>query len=197
MKKSELIAFASAYTSFLLERVSNIKEIILFGSVARGDFDSKSDIDIFVNTNAKLDTEIKKVTEQFYKSKIYDIWKNKGVAQNLSVKVGVLEKWELYRSILSDGILLYGKYKGKIPQEHYLFITLSSIKKISKRNKVMRKLFGRKEKGYNISGFIEEKKRMSPTTFFVSQQSSLKVLDFLRKEKVDFRIYECWSDSFQ
>ena len=197
MNKSELIAFASAYSSFLLERVSNIKEIILFGSVARGDFDAKSDIDLFVNTDAKLDSEIKRVTEQFYKSKIYELWKNKGIAQKLSVKMGVLKKWELYRSIVSDGILLYGKYRGEIPQEHYLFIALSPIKKVSKRNKVMRKLFGRKEESYTISGLIEQKKRMSPTTFFVSWQSSLEVLNVLRKERVDFKMYECWSDSFR
>ncbi len=52
MNRYELIAYAMDFCSFLLksEMANEIKKIILFGSVARGDFDSESDIDIFIDT---------------------------------------------------------------------------------------------------------------------------------------------------
>ena len=42
----ELIAYASAFVSFVMPKV-DVDEIILFGSVARNEADKKSDVDLF------------------------------------------------------------------------------------------------------------------------------------------------------
>jgi predicted nucleotidyltransferase len=200
LKKSELIAFASSYVSFVLERMENIKEIILFGSVVRGDFDKSSDVDVFIDLgkeNPKSEKELNLISEKFYKSIIYKNWKQKGINNKINAKIGDLNTWDLKRSIISDGIVLYGKYKGEIKGENYLLITFNVIKDVAKRNKVIRELFGREEEKYHKEGLVKQfgGKKLSPTTLLVKQQFSDKILELLRKEKVDFKMFEIWSDN--
>ena len=156
MKKADLVGFAHSFVSFALPRfTSPLLEIILFGSVARGDFTGKSDIDLFFNVSsseqaATVEHELKAIEPKFYKSQIYGLWKQKGVINPLSIKVGVLEQWELKRSIISDGIVLYGRYKSEIKGKGYVLIPFTEISDITKRNRVMRTLFGRMEEGDSI-----------------------------------------------
>ena len=49
MKQETLVAYSMSAGSYLVENVPGIRNIILFGSVARGKFDKESDIDIFVD----------------------------------------------------------------------------------------------------------------------------------------------------
>lgn len=207
MNKTDLISYASAFVSFILKPLKDfdIKEIILFGSVARGDFDKESDIDIFINIqNGKDSDKIHEIIinnlNKFYKSKINEVWLNKGVTNEFTVKVGVLDKWKLKRSIIADGIVLFGKYK-EYPEkiEHYYLFTFEPIRDITKRNRVIRRLFGRKEGKSFFRGVIEEinGKKLSPTLFIAPIDFSNKILDILKEEKVDYRIYEIWSDQFK
>ncbi len=208
MNKTDMLSYASAFVSFILKPLeeSGIKEIILFGSVARGDFDKKSDIDIFINLQNEKDSDeineiVKKQLDKFYKSKISEIWRNKGIVNEFNVKAGVLDKWELKRSVIADGIVLFGRYNA-YPEnvEHYYLFVFQPIKDITKRNRVIRRLFGRKE-GKSLSpGLIEEVKgkKLSPTSFIVPLGSSdLEIIGVLRKEKIDYKIYELWSDQFK
>ena len=51
MKQSEVFSYVYDFISQILEKkeiFESIKRIILFGSIARGDFDKDSDIDIFI-----------------------------------------------------------------------------------------------------------------------------------------------------
>jgi len=200
LKKNELIAFASSYASFVLERMNNIQEIILFGSVARGDFDKDSDIDVFIDLgkeDIKSEKDLKLISEKFYKSIIYQKWEQKGITNRINAKIGNLNTWDLKRSIISEGIVLYGQYKSEIKGEHYLLITFNVIKNVAKRNKVIRELFGREEEKYYKEGLVKQLggKKISPTTLLIKQQFSDKILDFLKKEKVDFKLFEMWSDT--
>ncbi len=72
MKKNEIIAFSMEYASYLMRKAIGIETIILFGSVARGDFDKESDTDIFVNIrNArKADKDIVRNPLKFVASHI-------------------------------------------------------------------------------------------------------------------------------
>jgi len=207
LNKIDLVSYASAFVSFILKPLKsfNIKEIILFGSVARGDFDNKSDIDLFINIgNEKESDKIKKVVNnelsKFYKSKINEIWINKGVTNKFVIKVGVLEKWKLKRSIIADGITLYGKYKPYPEKvEHYYLFAFEPIKDITKRNRIIRKLFGRKEGKFASQGFVNEinGERLSPTSFIIPISFSEKIFGIFKKEKIDYKIYEVWSDQFK
>ncbi|MBL7147889.1 MAG: nucleotidyltransferase domain-containing protein [Nanoarchaeota archaeon] len=204
MNKIEIIAYTTSFVSFVLKDLNNlVKEIILFGSVARREFDKKSDIDLFFDVNKeeikKVENIVKKSLSKFYKSKIHEIWKLKGITKNISIKVGVLDEWKLKRSIISDGIILYGKYKESPKNiKHYLLINHKPIKDITKRNRIIRKIIGRKEKDYNKKGLLEdiEGKIISKRTIIVPIGKSKELIDIFNKEKIDYRMFEIWSDQF-
>ena len=199
----QLIGFASAFVSFVLPKLGNIREIILFGSVARGEADKNSDIDLFFSIEKKEDEEeirgiLKREIERFYKSKLAEQWVIHGMKNKINFEVGILDEWGLKRSIISDGIVLYGKYR-EIPsgQKHYSLFVLNPIKNITKRNRVIREIFGRNEKNYSSKGMIDGSrgKKLSSSSFIVPAESSKEIIKFLSKEKASYQIYEIWSDN--
>ena len=200
LKFKNLIAYASSFVAFILPKV-DVEEIILFGSVARGEAGKESDIDLFFNIKTGKDKSIKKIIkrelEKFYKSKIAEIWNLKGIKNPINIEVGNLDKWKLKRSIISDGIVLYGRYK-EMPEKTkgFTFFQLKPIKNITKRNRVLRKLFGRKEENYSFKGIIEEikGKKLSPMSFLVPLEKSQEIIKILGSEKLDFSFFELWSD---
>jgi predicted nucleotidyltransferase len=195
----ELIAYASAFVSFILPKIE-IKEIILFGSIARQESGKESDIDLFFNTEEEGEEKkaiINRELERFYKSKIAEVWFLKGVKNIINVHIGNLDEWKLKRSIISDGVLLYGKYK-ETPKnlKSFVLFNIEPIKNITKRNKIIRKLFGRMEKNYIIQGLVQKfnGKKLSPSSFIIKQENSNEIIDFLGKEKISYKFFELWTD---
>ncbi len=207
MNRLEVVAYAQSFVSFLLKseiEEADIKEIILFGSVARGEFDKKSDIDIFIDiADEKNANKIQKIVGKkaglFCKSKAAEVWLQKGIKNEISCKVGVLKKWKLERSIISDGITLYGKYK-QLPKElkQHCFFSFEPISDITKRNRVVRELFGRKEKGFESEGLIKKinGKTISARGFIVPAQCSGDIIKLFGREKISYKLYDIWNDSF-
>ena len=141
--KQELIGYAASFVSFILPKIDGVKEIILFGSTVRGEAEEESDVDLFIDIEKKDDEEkIKKIAKEelkkFYKSKIAETWLLKGVKNLINVNVGRLEEWKLKRSIISEGISLYGKYK-ETPKnmKALVFFNIEPIRDITKRNKII------------------------------------------------------------
>lgn len=200
--KQELIAYASAFVSFILPKIEGVKEIVLFGSVARGEAEKESDIDLFFDIEKKEDEEklkklIKEELKKFYKSKIAGTWFLKGIKNPINVNIGRLEEWKLKRSIISEGISLYGKYK-EIPKnvKSFVFFNIEPIKNITKRNRIIRELFGREEENYSKKGILEEinGKRLSASSFIVQKEHAERILKLLGKEKLNYRFFEFWTD---
>ncbi|MGB9708042.1 MAG: nucleotidyltransferase domain-containing protein [Candidatus Pacearchaeota archaeon] len=200
-KYKELTAYASAFVAFILPKI-DVKEIILFGSVARGEATAGSDIDLFFNIekeedSAKIKSIIHKELTKFLKSRIAEIWYLKGIRNEIKIEVGSLANWKLKRSLIAEGILLYGKYK-ELPEKlhHWVFFNLSPIKNIAQRNRVARALFGRKEKNYSTKGMIEEfsGRKISSLSFIVPIEHANKVINFLSTEKTNYSFFELWSD---
>src|SRR3989338_5004302 len=125
MKRENLISYSANFASFVLdsEHFKDIDRIILFGSVARGNFDVESDIDIFIDTKKDIEKGVKKLIMLFNESEIHRKWLLRGLRNLISVKVGDIEKWNLKRDVISEGIILYGKFKD-VPEnvEYYLLI---------------------------------------------------------------------------
>jgi|SRR3989344_686215 len=194
----EIIGYAVAFVSFILPKVE-VKEIILFGSTARGEADNNSDIDLFFDVNESGEGRTKEIVKEelnkFYKSQIAESWALRGIKNSISVKVGRINDWKLHGSIISEGITLYGKYK-EIPKDmqSFVFFQIEPIKNIAKRNKVIRKLFGRKEKGYLSEGLVNEfnGKKYSSSSFVVDKEHTGKIISMLRNEKVSYRFFEYW-----
>ena len=200
-KFKQLIAYASSFASFVLPKIE-VDEIILFGSVARGDATEDSDIDIFFNIKDKAkEKEIKKIIKEqinkFTKTQIYEQFSLKGIKNEIQVEVGNLEKWELKRSIISEGIVLYGKYKTTPEKlKSFTYFNIKPIKNITKRNKIIRKILGRKEKKYRTQGMLKEinGKQLSPSSFVVPVEHANKIIQLFNKEKLDYTLFELWTD---
>jgi len=202
LKYKQSMAYASSFVSFVLPKI-NVEEIILFGSIARKEAGEKSDIDLFFNIVKKTEENrtkktIDKELNRFYKSKINEIWRLKGIKNHIKFEVGDLNRWKLKRSIISDGIVLYGKYKNAPEKtKGYVHFNLKPIKDITKRNRILRKIFGRKEKSCLTQGIINEigGKKLSPTSFIIPINKTQEILRILNSEKLDFNFFEFWSDN--
>ena len=160
-KRNELIAYALDFTSYLLSKSDKIEKIILYGSVAKEDFNENSDIDLFIDTK-EIETKINKILEDYCKTKKFKQWELKGINNPLSIISGKLDsnEWkDLKRSIINTGIILYGKYKAKAEKTNqYTLFSFENIKPNKKRVAVFRKLFGFKQAGKSYSGIT----RLSP-----------------------------------
>lgn len=198
-KSKEIISYAAAFISFVLPKIE-VDEIILFGSSARGEAAKESDIDIFFNTKTNQENTkkiIKQELDKFYKSSLYEQYVLRGIKNLIHIEIGDLEKWKLKRSIISEGIVLYGKYKSTPEKlKAYLNINIKPIKNIAKRNRIIRKLIGRKENNYQTEGLIKqfEGRQLAPTTFILPLEKSSEIIKFLSSEKIDFQFFEFWTD---
>lgn len=207
MSRHELIAYAMDFSSFLLKSsvAEKINKIILFGSVARGDFDQESDIDLFIDCSKdkKVENQIQKVLRLFELSETNEKWKIKGLKNTLSLKIGNLEKWALRRDVISSGMLLYGKY-AEMPKgmKYYLMFKLNfeSLKRGIKVN-IWRRLYGYRQKvgtkEYISKGLLGRVrgKKIEKSVIIVPVENKDKILDFLKKYKIKYEINEIWSDT--
>lgn len=206
IEKNPLVAYSMAFASFLVDsKISGkIDRIILFGSVARGDFTEESDIDIFIDTDSDIEKEVYKLVALFNESKVRGIWKLKGLRNEISVKVGKLDMWSLKRNVISSGILLYGKFK-EIPEtvEYYLLVRLD-MKGINpnKQMTIWRTLYGYKQKIgkklYVGEGLIKKLggEKIGKAVFLVPMGNRGQIVELLKKNKIKHTVNELWSDAF-
>ena len=198
MDKNKIVSFAINFTSFLVERV-DLSQVILFGSVANNNFDKESDVDIFVETNPKNEEKIFSILSLYKKSKDYEKFKLSGIGNEISIKCGHLKDWkDLERSIISNGIVLYGAYKGRPEDLKHKILFLLSLEKIdrTKKIRIWRRLYGYKQKigakVYTSEGIIERK--IGRGAFLVPIENSQKVIDYLRENKIKYQFFDVWME---
>ena len=203
MNRSTLIGYATSFASFLLEEAAEgIDNVILFGSVARGDFDKESDIDIFIDTAKNMERSANKALRLFESSSVHNSWELKGVGNKISLKVGKLKEWSLRRDVISSGILLYGKYTQLPDATHYIMVRvdMKGIKP-AKQAKAWRRLYGYTQKvgkkAYASGGLVKELggKKICKGLVVVPMKNSPQLIGFLKKNKVRHTVDELWSDT--
>lgn len=161
---SKLIPYAMDFASYIVQKLKDkdmVKNIILFGSVARGEAGEKSDIDIFVDITResnKLENDIKKLRNGFIRSVKYTYWKMLGVDNEINVIVGELDRWEeLKPSIIANGLALYGKFKPEVTLgTHKAFFVWENIKPNAKRVLFNKQLLGYMHKKKFYNGLIQK-----------------------------------------
>jgi len=202
LNRNELTSYAMDFTSFLIANTDDIDKIILYGSVARGDFNKNSDIDILIDTkNKKSENRINIIEDKFYKTENYKKWKLKGLENDLSIIVGKLdsEEWQdLKRAIINIGILLYGKYSSNIKKSnHYSIFVFENIKPDSKRISIHRKFFGFKINKKKYIGLIEkfDGTRLGKSSIIIKTEHAKKIKDLFKSKKITPKIYDVFSDS--
>lgn len=165
-----IMAYLYDFISSVFEKdiKDEIKNIVLYGSVASGKFDEESDIDLFVEIWDIKKRKIieKKIKEQLgkFEDRAARMWYPRGIKNRFSIIVGDLasSEWETIKhDMISNGILLYGKFE-KIPEKmrHMVLITFSLTKlRQPEKMKLIRDLYGyeskKKGKKYKKSGLID------------------------------------------
>lgn len=204
MNRNKLISYAIDFVSYLVSHIETINQIILFGSVARGDFDEKSDIDLFVDVSRKnikkMEKNVKKLAEDYHKTQKAKSWQLKGIHNPFSCIVGSLEhkEWQdLRRGIANNALVLYGKYYTHANKtNHYTLFSFEKIHPESKRVLIHRLLFGFRSKDREYPGLSREYGfvKIGKGALLVPVEHSLKVKEIFHKKKVPVRVYDLWSD---
>ena len=201
----KLVAYAQDFVSFLLQNVkdaSKIDSITLYGSVARGEAGKDSDIDIFIETSAKIEGEISSLKERFYESiKAKKYWGLLGIKNDFHCEIGTFDQWQdIEKSLHAQGIVLFGKYsprKGTKPSH------LFSIEQSNDRNKsisLWRRLYGYTQKvsykKYVKKGLLEEYggEKIARGVFIVPSGHAQKMLSFLKERGVRYKIILFWKE---
>lgn len=199
LKRNELIAYAMDFASYLVSKVGGINNIILHGSIARGDFDSESDVDLFMDvSDEKIERKIRLAEEAYYKTRSYGEWKLKGVEHEISLIIGKLnsEEWkDIKRSIMNTGVILYGKYTSESEQaKHYVLFSFENIKPESKRVGFFRKIFGFKAGKKRYSGLAEKfnMRRLGKGTILVPIEHVNEIKKYFLMNKIQVKLYDVW-----
>ena len=210
MKK--LLPYIYDYISILFEEneiKSRINRIILFGSVARGDFGPESDVDIFIETPKKSSDFVEKLVrkaEKRFWSVSENKWRKLGINNPVKSIIGDLDRpeWkELKLEIISYGLVLYGKFES-LPEnmKHYSLFTysLSGIQ-AKEKMKLLRTLFGytikKDKKEYRQAGLVEKigGRKFACNSVLVSTEKSKEVHDIFTGLGVTPEIDEVWMKS--
>lgn len=191
---SRAIAYAQNALSFLTLD-NSINSIYLFGSSVRGELEEESDIDIFIDCSENekdIENRAKESLSRFYSSKDYDKWKILRFTYPLSVKVGKLDEWELKASISAEGIQLYSKQTTLISSAKQVLFVFSLPAKKTKYLKLVRELYGRKEKGYSGKGMVDELKgkKLSSNVIIIPTENCEIIKKLLNQEKIEYSFRE-------
>ncbi|MBL7160264.1 MAG: nucleotidyltransferase domain-containing protein [Candidatus Aenigmarchaeota archaeon] len=202
-EQSKRKSYAISFTSFLLRELkstSRIKRVILFGSVARSESTKESDVDIFIDIEKetkKLKQGIEQVLERFYKSKEAILFKLLGTENTFNLVIGSLDKWKgLKRSILSDGIVLWGKLESREKPgetQHKIIFYWDSIKK--NRGAFLNKIYGYRAVGKEYRGLLEQCKgeRIGKSCVIIPIAYRDAMVKLLKKYKVDAKVVEVFT----
>lgn len=205
----EIVAYIYDFLSMVFENGAGekIKEVILFGSVAKKSFDKKSDVDLFFNIKDKKDErevegELKKVLKSF-EVKAEKTWALKKIKFPIKFIVGCLEDevWKnLKDEIISSGILLYGQYKEMPEKLNHNYLFYYSLNNLPRKEKMrfIRKMFGyglkRGKKEYRQEGFLKEISglKLGSNAVLIPSQEALKVKKLFSSFKIKYKIIESW-----
>jgi len=203
----EIIAYIYDFLSMVFENEvkDKIKEIILFGSVAKNSFDKKSDIDLFFNVignEKEVEEKLKSILKSF-EVKAEKTWALKKIKFPINFIIGSLEDetWKnLREEIISSGILLYGQYKEMPENLKHNYLFYYSLNNLPRKNKMkfIRKMFGyglkRGKKKYEQEGFLKEINglKIGPNAILAPSQETQKIKKMFEDFKIKYKIIESW-----
>ena len=205
----DTIAYVYDFLSLVFENEirERIKEIMLFGSVAKLSSDKKSDIDLFFNVKDKkeekgIEEKLKSILKSF-EVKAEKTWGLKKIKLPINFIVGSLEDetWKNLRDeIISSGILLYGQYKEMPENLSHNYLFYYSLNNLSRKNKMkfIRKMFGyslkRNKIKYEQKGFLKEIAglKLGSNTILIPFNEVVKIKKLFKDFDIHYKIIENW-----
>ena len=205
---NKALSYVYDFLSMVFEEKSlkgKIRNVVLFGSVAKKSYDKDSDVDLFFDVKSDADVvenSLRKVLKNFEVG-AEKTWRLKGIELPIKFIVGSLgdKEWSNIKDeIISSGIVLYGDYK-EMPKDikHYMlfYYSLSNLDRKSKM-KLIRRMFGyvlkKGKKEYKQKGFLEGVGgvKLASNVVLVSFRDAVKVKSIFSEFKVKYRIMEAW-----
>ena len=180
-----------------LSEIPDLKLVILYGSYARGENTSRSDIDLFI-----LTTKIK--TQEEIQNKVIGL--ESEVGRNIQPTIRTISELQktdsgLLQNIFKEGKVLYLREPAEIPsalllqQKPYIIYSFR-ISKLSQRDKVRfnRSLYEQKRKGYKYKGLLNELggKKLSSGCVMIPNNQKEKIEKFFKKLNVEFEQLKVW-----
>lgn len=204
MKQEEVLAYAYEFVSILMEKTRKIDEIILFGSVASGEFDKHSDVDIFIDTKAAKEVQksVDSCLEEFERTTKRN-WSLRGIYLPIKPIVGNLSssQWSaLRRDVISCGITLFGRYKELPKGVKQRMILSFQMSKLDSKSKIafIRRIYGysstKAQKIYEHKGLLQtlEGIKMGANTISLPAERFKEIYVEFKKAKIPFKVWEVW-----
>jgi predicted nucleotidyltransferase len=180
-----------------LSVIEDIKIIILYGSFARGDYTSRSDIDLLILTSKK--NTLKKIED-----KIIELESN--IGKNIQPTIRTIKEFNktdsgLLQNIFQEGKVLYLKEPIDIPsaillQQKPYFIYSFQLNNLSQKEKAKfnRQLYEQIRKDYKYKGLLQEigGQRLSAGCILVPHSEKDEIEKFFKKLKVKFEALKVW-----
>ncbi len=195
LRKSYVISFVS----FLMKNpklASKMLRIILYGSVAKSASDKDSDVDLFIEAEkntVKLRKDVDSALKEFYRSKEAIIFKLAGIDNEIKPKIGNLDEWpDLKRSILSDGIVLWGRMEYGKPKgtKHMVIFYWDKVEK--NRGAFLNKVYGCKIGGKKYEGVISRHggSKLGKSCIMLPVSYREKMIEIIKKYGVSAKAVE-------
>lgn len=199
MNRELILSYSEAFLSFLFRstriKMRDIRSVYLFGSFARGDYDKDSDVDIFIDAEneGEVDRMVRLSAKKFYQTEECRKFRLLGIENSFSVKCGNIMEWDLRDAVMSEGIVLYSSSASPSMRKYFL-LEIKTINNVSKRNRIIRKLSGRREAMRKEKGIAEEMGGiiLDSRHYIIPAESIASITKILSKENALFGMREIW-----
>ncbi|MBU4140663.1 MAG: nucleotidyltransferase domain-containing protein [Candidatus Omnitrophica bacterium] len=180
-----------------LSKIEDVKAVILYGSLARGEFTSRSDIDLFI-----LTTDDK--TQKEVQDKVIKLESEIGRNIQPTIRTIVeLQKTDtgLLQNIFQEGKILYLKEPSDIPsaillQQKPFLIYSFQISSLLQKDKARfnRQLYEQTRKGYKYKGLLQDigGQKLSSGCVMIPYKQKENIEKFFKKFKVKFEQLKVW-----
>ena len=180
-----------------LSMLEDVKAVILYGSLARGEFTSRSDIDLFI-----LATDDK--TQKEVEDKVIEI--ETEIGRNIQPTIRTITESQktdtgLLQNIFQEGKILYLKEPSDIPsamllQQKPFLIYSFQISSLSQKDKARfnRQLYEQTKKDYKYKGLLREigGQKLSSGCVIIPYEQKEKIEKFFKKSKVKSEQLKVW-----
>jgi predicted nucleotidyltransferase len=180
-----------------LSAIEDVKAVVLYGSFARGEAASRSDIDLLILTTEKK-------TSKEVQDKIIELETETGRNMQPTIRtLGELQKTDtgLLQNIFQEGKVLYLREAADIPsaillqQKPFLIYTFQ-LNNLSQKEKARfnRQLYEQIKKGYKYKGLLQELggQKLSSGCVLVPHAEKQKIEKFFKKFRVQFSQLWVW-----
>jgi len=180
-----------------LSKIEDVKAVILYGSLARGEFTSRSDVDLFI-----LTTEDK--TQKEIHDKVIEL--ESEIGRNIQPTIRTLVELQktdtgLLQNIFQEGKILYLREPSDIPsaillqQKPYLIYSFQISSLLQKEKaRFNRQLYEQTRKEYKYKGLLQEigGQKLSAGCVMIPYEQKEKIEKFFKKFKVKFEQLKVW-----